>query len=118
MVFGIGDVKGSAIQSHSLGMIERGRLKAAIGKPDLAAADHLLDRSVVERKHDYPIVIRIGDEQLIRLFVRENLAGKRQHRGWRTLAFKPGVERPPVDKLFGVEGLDHLCNDPDRKSVV
>src|SRR5690242_1682909 len=106
MILRIGYIKRVAIQRHALRMVKRGRIEAAIVETDFAAADHVADRRIVKRHDHYAIVIRIGDEQLLRRRVGEYLSRKSKNGGRDSLSFELEIERPPINHRLCVESLN------------
>ena len=71
-----------AAQGAALRMIERRRLEVAVAAADRAGADDV-DQLAVQRGDDDAVVVAVGDEQPLALFVGQNFAGKAERRRLR-----------------------------------
>ena len=103
VVLGVGHVKDFVDQAHSLGPVEPGLVKAAVGQSLLPRADHH-GRLSLEVGLDDPVVAGVRDEQAIAGAVGDDLAGIEQGAGRSALRLGREGRRVELELSLEVRG--------------
>ena len=117
VVLGVGDVEQIAIEREALRPIEARLRENAVVVALQARADRL-DQLAVERRDDDAVVVRVGDEEAIRLLVGEDLAGIQQRPIGVAAALEIERQRRSVELAALVEHAHDGANRADESFEV
>src|SRR5215211_6872343 len=99
-----------AIQGHTLGMMEGGRVKIPVDPTDSTTPGNI-ERLPIEVSYDNAVVVRVRDKESLRRRMGEDLAGEREGTAGVRVFFQREVQGCVVEGALAFGLSDELIND-------